>query len=53
MSSLTEEIVRGAKRGFESLTRRRQPDQGGSHEGLLRLKDAYLRARAAFPHAAA
>ena len=53
MSSPTEENVRGAKRGFDFLTRRRQPDHGGSHEDLLRLKDPYRRARAAFPHAAA
>jgi hypothetical protein len=53
MSSPTEENVRGAKRGFDFLTKRRQPDQSGWHEGFLRLKDPYRRARAAFPHAAA
>ena len=53
MRSPTEENVSGAKRGFDFLTKRRQPDQSGTREGLLRLKDPYHRARAAFPHAAA
>ena len=43
MSSPAEENVRGAKRGFDFLTRRRQPDHGGSHEDLLRLKNPYRR----------
>jgi hypothetical protein len=29
-----------------------QPDQGGTHDGILRLKNAYDRAMAAFRHAA-
>jgi hypothetical protein len=37
--------------GVRLLTKRHQPDQGGTHEGFLRLKDAYDRAMAAFRHA--
>jgi hypothetical protein len=40
------------KRAFDVLTKRHQPDQGGTHEGFLRLNDAYYRAMAAFRHAA-
>ena len=49
MGSPTEENVRGAKRGFDFLTKRRQPDRGGLHEDLLRLKDPYRRPREAGP----
>ena len=38
---------------FDFLTKCNQPDQGGTHEGFLRLKDSYDRAMAAFRHAAA
>jgi hypothetical protein len=47
----SEEYARTTKRAFDFLTRRQQPDQGGTHEGFLRLKDAYDRAMAAFRHA--
>jgi hypothetical protein len=49
----TEENARAAKRAFVFLVKRHHPDQGGTHEGFLRLKDAYDRAIAVFRHAAA
>jgi hypothetical protein len=49
----TEENATTTKRAFDFLTKRHQPDQGGTHDGFLRLKDAYDRAMAAFRHAAA
>ena len=49
----TEGNARTAKRAFDFLTKRHRPDQGGTHEGFLRLKDAYDRAMAALRHAAA
>jgi hypothetical protein len=49
----TEENARAAKRAFVFLAKRHHPDQGGTHEGFLRLKDAYDRAIAVFRHAAA
>jgi hypothetical protein len=48
-----EENVRAAKRAFDFLTTRHQPNQGGTDEGFLRLKDADDRAMAAFRHGAA
>jgi hypothetical protein len=48
-----EENARAAKRAFDFLTKRHQRDQGGTHEGFLRLKDAYDQTMAAFRHAAA
>jgi hypothetical protein len=43
-----EQNVRAAERAFDFLTKRHQPNQGGTDEGLQRLKDAYDRAMAAF-----
>ena len=48
----TEENPRAAKRAFDFLTKRSHPDQGGTHEGFLRLKDSADRGLAAFRHAA-
>jgi hypothetical protein len=48
----TEENPRATKRAFDFLTKRNHPDQGGTHEDFLRLKDSYDRAMAAFRHAA-
>lgn len=42
----TEENAKAAKRAFLFLAKRHHPDQGGSHDGFLRLKDAYDRALA-------
>ena len=39
----TEENTRAAKRAFLWLAKRHHPDQGGSHQGFLRVKDAYDR----------
>ena len=39
----TEENPRAAKRAFDFLTKRSHPDQAGTHEGFLRLKDSYDR----------
>ena len=50
MANIRVAMNRGA---FDFLTKRHQPDPGGTHEGFLRLKDAYDRAMAAFRHAAA
>lgn len=49
----TEENARAAKRAFLSLAKRHHPDQGGTHQGFLRVKDAYDRAFAAWRRAAA
>jgi hypothetical protein len=40
----TEENAKLAKRAFLWLAKRHHPDQGGSHQGFLRVKDAYDRA---------
>ena len=40
------EHARAAKRAFRFLALRLHPDQGGSHEEFIRLKDAYDRAEA-------
>jgi curved DNA-binding protein CbpA len=37
----TEENAKAAKRAFLWLAKRHHPDQGGSHQGFLRVKDAY------------
>lgn len=44
----TEENARAATRAFYALAKRHHPDQGGTHHGFLRLKDAYDRAQAAY-----
>jgi hypothetical protein len=49
--SPTEENARTAKRAFLWLAKRHHPDQGGSHQGFLRVKDAYDRALAAWRRA--
>jgi hypothetical protein len=49
----TEENARAAKRAFLFLAKRYHPDQGGSHDGFLRVKDAYDRALAVWRHVAA
>ncbi len=41
-----EENARAAKRAFLTLAKLYHPDQGGTHDGFLRLKDAYDRAKA-------
>jgi hypothetical protein len=43
----TDENAKAAKRAFIWLAKRHHPDQGGSHQGFLRVKDAYDRALAA------
>jgi hypothetical protein len=40
--------AQAAKRAFRFLALRLHPDQGGSHEEFIRLKDAYDRAEAAW-----
>ena len=40
----TEETAKEAKRAFRWLAKRHHPDQGGSHNAFLRVKDAYDRA---------
>lgn len=40
----TEENARDAKRAFLFLVKRHHPDTGGTHQGFLRVKDAYDRA---------
>ncbi|APW58622.1 J domain-containing protein [Paludisphaera borealis] len=42
------EHSQAAKRAFRFLALRLHPDQGGSHEEFIRLKDAYERAEAAW-----
>jgi hypothetical protein len=49
----TEENAKAAKRAFLGLAKRHHPDQGGSHQDFLRVKDAYDRALAAWRSAAA
>jgi ABC-type bacteriocin/lantibiotic exporter with double-glycine peptidase domain len=39
------ENAKAAKRAFLILAKRHHPDQGGSHQDFLRLKDSYDRAR--------
>jgi hypothetical protein len=42
----SEENAQAAKRAFLTLAKRHHPDQGGSHDDFLRLKDTYDRAKA-------
>jgi hypothetical protein len=49
----TEENARAAKRAFLFLAKRHHPDQGGTHHGFLRLKDAYDRALSTWSRAVA
>lgn len=49
----TEENARAAKRAFLFLAKRYHPDQGGTHDNFLRLKDAYDRAIAVWRRVAA
>ena len=49
----SEENARAAKRAFLTLAKRHHPDQGGTHQDFLRLKDAYDRALAAWRRVAA
>lgn len=49
----SEENARAAKRAFVTLAKRHHPDQGGTHQDFLRLKDAYDRALAAWRRLAA
>lgn len=49
----TEENAREAKRAFLFLAKRHHPDQGGSHDSFLRVKDAYDRALAVWRRIAA
>lgn len=49
----SEENARDAKRAFLFLAKRHHPDQGGTHDGFLRVKDAYDRALAIWRRAAA
>jgi hypothetical protein len=49
----TEENARAAKRAFLLLAKRHHPDQGGTHDSFLRLKDAYDRALAVWRRVAA
>jgi hypothetical protein len=44
----TEEDANAAKRAFLFLAKRHHPDQGGTHEDFIRVKDAYNRALAAW-----
>jgi hypothetical protein len=44
----TEENAKVARSAFLFLAKRHHPDQGGTHDGFLRLKDAYDRALAAW-----
>jgi hypothetical protein len=46
--NLSEENARAAQRAFYALAKRPHPDQGGTHQGFLRLKEAYDRALAAY-----
>ena len=47
------ENARAAKRAFLTLAKRHHPDQGGTHQDFLRLKEAYDRALAAWRWSAA
>jgi hypothetical protein len=49
----TDHNAKEAKRAFLFLAKRHHPDQGGTHDGFLRLKDAYDRAIAVWKRAAA
>ena len=49
----TEENAKAAKRAFVWLAKRHHPDQGGTHQGFLRVKEAYDRALAAWRRTAA
>jgi hypothetical protein len=49
----TEGNAKDAKRAYIWLAKRHHPDQGGSHQGFLRVKDAYDRARATWRREAA
>ncbi len=49
----TEENAREAKRAFLFLAKRHHPDQGGTHQDFLRLKDAYDRSLAVWRRIAA
>jgi hypothetical protein len=49
----TEENAKAAKRAFLLLAKRHHPDQGGSHQDFIRLKDTYDRALAAWQRTAA
>ncbi len=49
----TEDNAQVAKRAFRFLAKLHHPDQGGSHDGFLRLKDAYDRALAVWQRVAA
>lgn len=49
----TEENAAAARRAFLFLAKRHHPDQGGSHDGFLRVKDAYDRALAVWRRVAA
>jgi hypothetical protein len=49
----TEDNAKDAKRAFLFLAKRHHPDQGGTHDDFLRLKDAYDRALAAWKRVAA
>jgi hypothetical protein len=42
----TPEMAQAAKRAYLWLAKRHHPDQGGSHQAFLRVKDAYDRALA-------
>lgn len=49
----TEENATAARRAFLFPAKRHHPDQGGSHDGFLRVKDAYDRAIAVWRRIAA
>jgi hypothetical protein len=49
----TEENARSAKRAFLFLAKRHHPDQGGSHERFVRVKDSYDQALAVWRRVAA
>jgi hypothetical protein len=48
----SDEHARAAKRAFRLLALQLHPDQGGTHEEFVRLKDAYDRAYAAWKQTA-
>jgi hypothetical protein len=48
----SEETAREAKRAFRWLAKRHHPDQGGTHQSFLRVKDAYDRSLAHWQRAA-
>ena len=49
----TQGNANAAKRSFLWLAKRYHPDQGGTHQGFLRVKDAYDRAQTAWKHVSA